>query len=368
MLDVQFKTGTIFKSDATLLINPVNTVGVMGAGLAEQFKKKFPNNYKQYAAYCKTITSFKAYRFNVFEEKGKTIFNFASKEHYAAMSSLSYIRRSLIMLVNYLSKNKHDTIAIPAVGCGLGGLNEKNVLHLILYYLRQVGYDLTVELYQFKNIRPTFRQFIGQVYDLGYRDQDRYTGVGSRNINEHGTERVRRVASVLQQHTYNLVTGDAVKGCDYLFWESTPEHSKVRFGPVGRAPKKSTIIVDKESIAYQRALQIVSIAHPAWRWLPEWTKELHIRNVFQVLGMNVDNPTEFMVCWTPDGAETAKETNKKTGGTGTAIRIADGFGVPVFNLQRDDAIPRLEQYLDIKIVDTLDLDVALPDDQGLMLF
>ena len=78
-------------------------------------------------------------------------------------------------------------------------------------------------------------------------------------------------------------------------------------------------------------------------------KELHTRNVFQVLGSRTAEPTEFMVCWTPDGAERSSETSKKTGGTGTAIRIADAFGVPVFNLQREDTIQRLEEYLGIKI-------------------
>jgi hypothetical protein len=78
-------------------------------------------------------------------------------------------------------------------------------------------------------------------------------------------------------------------------------------------------------------------------------KELHTRNVFQVLGGRAAEPTEFMVCWTPDGAERSSETSKKTGGTGTAIRIADAFGVPVFNLQREDTIQRLEEYLNIKI-------------------
>ena len=66
---LHFMKGDIFNLTAELLINPVNTVGVMGAGLAEKFKKKFPKNFKEYVTYCKTVSSFKDYRYHVYSER-----------------------------------------------------------------------------------------------------------------------------------------------------------------------------------------------------------------------------------------------------------------------------------------------------------
>lgn len=346
---LHFMKGDIFNSTAELMINPVNTVGVMGAGLAEKFKKKFPKNFKEYVTYCKTVSSFKDYRYHVHSEKGKTIFNFATKEHYKNFSKLAYIRRSMIMLVNYLEKHPVKSIAIPPVGCGLGGLEMRNVLHLILYYLRQVPYPLRIELYQF-NIKPLVKVHISRGYDLSYRSMDAYTGVGSRKMIGHYSYKARDVARTLSDNCYTLITGDCPEGGDAVFWEYGDSYSRARFGPVGRYSYQDDVkVIEKDNPAYNVAYRIAEYTHPAWRWLPDWMKELHTRNVFQVLGSRAAEPTEFMVCWTPDGAERGSETSKKTGGTGTAIRIADAFGVPVFNLQREDAIQRLEEYLDIKI-------------------
>lgn len=350
MLDIQFMTGNILESNCKLLINPVNTVGVMGSGLAEQFRNRYPKNYKAYKEHCAKVTTFNEYRFCAMEEKNKIIFNFATKEHYSNISNLGYIRRSLVMLLLYLEKHRIPSIAIPPVGCGLGGLEEKNVLHLIIYYLRQVTYDLKIELYQFKSVKPMFREHILKHYDLGYRDRDVFTGVGSRRLDAYGEVLCRSVAAVIKDLGYILSTGDATEGCDAVFWTCFPRKQRFRFGPYNpeKKPKYGTIVIRDGTESYKRAHYFAGFLHPAYRFLPQWMKELHLRNVFQVLGSNLDHPTEFLLCWTPDGAENAKATSKKTGGTGTAIRCADKFGVPVFNLQRPDAIPRLEQYLGVK--------------------
>lgn len=348
---LQFMKGNLLNSKAELLVNPVNTVGVMGAGLAEQFRKKYPSNYKTYRDHCSNVTTFNEYKYHVHVEKGKAIFNFASKEHYSNFSSLAYIRRSLIFLVIYLEANPHiNTIAIPPVGCGLGGLSEKNVLHLILYFLRQVPRGLTLELYGFKDVRPIVKNHILKTYDLSYRQVDRYTGVGSRELPTRETGLVRDVGNALTDEGYILLTGDASRGCDDIFWQHSLAPYRRRFGPHGKAAYEDEVhVVSPGCDHYDKAYYIAGLTHPAWRWIPDWMKELHTRNVFQVLGEFVNDPTEFLVCWTSDGAETSKETSKKTGGTGTAIRIADTFGVPVFNLQRSGTIERLERYLGIEI-------------------
>ncbi len=73
---------------------------------------------------------------------------------------------------------------------------------------------------------------------------------------------------------------------------------------------------------------------------------LHVRNTFQVLGPNLDDPSDFVVCWTPDGAEKAEDTSEVTGGTGTAIRIASTYEIPVYNLRNKKSQHAVKEMLD----------------------
>ena len=157
------------------------------------------------------------------------------------------------------------------------------------------------------------------------------------------------LASILNCNGYTLSTGDASKGADLMFWTGI-KSQKFRFGPFGRKPKSDTIVVPDSNPVHAVAATIAASVHPAWRFLPPWMRELHTRNVFQVMGKEISEPCEFVLCWTPDGAQREADTSKRTGGTGTAIKVADRFGVPVFNLKNDDALDKLGEFLGVDFV------------------
>lgn len=94
-----------------------------------------------------------------------------------------------------------------------------------------------------------------------------------------------------------------------------------------------------------KATEIISVVHPAWNRLSAGAKKLQTRNVFQVCGLEVDDLADFVVCWTPDGAEHHSRVTKDTGGTGTAIKIASLNDVPVFNIANEDATTRLATFV-----------------------
>jgi hypothetical protein len=73
--------------------------------------------------------------------------------------------------------------------------------------------------------------------------------------------------------------------------------------------------------------------HPIWNDLPPGVQKLHARNVGQILGSNLKEPVDFVVCWTRDGCEKEENRTSITGGTGTAIALASRRGIPVFNLR-----------------------------------
>ena len=135
----------IFKSKSTALVNTVNCVGVMGAGIAKEFKLRFPEMFKDYVKKCNTneirIGKLDIYKIN----DRKIIINFPTKDHWKYPSKLEYIEKGLIDFVkNYKSWNI-ISIAFPQLGCGKGGLKWNDVKYLMKEYL--IDLDINIEVY-----------------------------------------------------------------------------------------------------------------------------------------------------------------------------------------------------------------------------
>ncbi|WP_420442408.1 type II toxin-antitoxin system antitoxin DNA ADP-ribosyl glycohydrolase DarG [Candidatus Palauibacter sp.] len=132
---IRFKTGDLFAEEAEALVNTVNCVGVMGRGIALQFKRAFPSNFKAYAAQCKR-GEMKPGRVFVFETGSgvppRYIINFPSKRHWRGKSRLEDIESGLRSLVRELRARDIRSVAIPPLGSGLGGLDWSLVRTCIL--------------------------------------------------------------------------------------------------------------------------------------------------------------------------------------------------------------------------------------------
>ncbi|KQS92793.1 macro domain-containing protein [Chryseobacterium sp. Leaf394] len=145
---IQYKIGNLLDSDADALVNTVNTDGVMGKGIALQFKNQFPNNYKQYFKACKN-NEIGIGRLFVFEEetllKGKKIIiNFPTKTSWRKPSEYVYIKEGLVDLVKIIKEKKIKSIAIPPLGAGNGGLNWNIVKEILQTYLQNVDCDIQI--------------------------------------------------------------------------------------------------------------------------------------------------------------------------------------------------------------------------------
>jgi len=95
----------------------------------------------------------------------------------------------------------------------------------------------------------------------------------------------------------------------------------------------------------QEAFDIAKTLHPVWESLTETAKKLHGRNVYQVLGRALNRPSQLLICWTPDGMESARERTRNSGGTATAIALAERHQIPVFNLAKPGSLTRLNTFL-----------------------
>lgn len=127
---IENKTGDIIAEDAEALVNTVNCVGIMGRGIALQFKNSFPENFKAYAAACKR-EEVQPGRMFVFETNQLTnpryIINFPTKRHWRGKSRLSDIEAGLDALVSEIRARGIRSVAIPPLGSGLGGLQWSDV-------------------------------------------------------------------------------------------------------------------------------------------------------------------------------------------------------------------------------------------------
>lgn len=138
---IEFKSGDLLKADVEALVNTVNTVGVMGKGIALQFKQAFPANYAAYAKAAKNeeIKPGKVFVFKTGSfENPRYILNFPTKRHWRGKARLQDIETGLQDLLKVIREHNIRSIAIPPLGCGFGGLDWEDVRPLIVSALESV--------------------------------------------------------------------------------------------------------------------------------------------------------------------------------------------------------------------------------------
>jgi len=143
--------GNIFKSTADVFVNPVNCVGVMGKGLALQFKNKFPFMYKKYQALCSNKELFVGKPYLIYNgNKEHSVLLFPTKKHWKENSKIEYIEEGLDFFIERMNDNWSfiiSSIAFPMLGCGNGGLNREEVLDIMTNKLSQLD-NIKIEIYE----------------------------------------------------------------------------------------------------------------------------------------------------------------------------------------------------------------------------
>jgi O-acetyl-ADP-ribose deacetylase (regulator of RNase III) len=147
---IRYVEGDILQAQTDALVNTVNCVGVMGRGIALQFKRAFPENFKAYAAACKR-KEVRPGRMFVYERHAldgpRYIINFPTKRHWRGRSRIEYIESGLQALVREITEREITSIAIPPLGSGLGGLDWGEVRPLIERALTDLA-DIDIVVYE----------------------------------------------------------------------------------------------------------------------------------------------------------------------------------------------------------------------------
>lgn len=142
-----FKTGDILLSKSEAIINTVNCEGYLGKGLAYQFKMKYPEMEESYKKACKS-GKLKPGKLHLYQAYDKLIINFPTKDNWRAKSKMEYIQKGLVTLAEEIENKNLQTVAIPPLGSGNGGLNWHDVKNEIKKYLYNISLDVDIEIYE----------------------------------------------------------------------------------------------------------------------------------------------------------------------------------------------------------------------------
>lgn len=166
-----------------------------------------------------------------------------------------------------------------------------------------------------------------------------YAGIGSRVTPLEVMNKMTTMAGILAKHGFTLRSG-AANGADTAFEQGAGTEKEIWLPWSGFNRYSGSHLLPTPA-----HFQLASTLHPVWNALENPIKALHARNTGQILGMDLKTPVKFVVCWTPDGAESLDQVTRKTGGTGTAIKLARIWNIPVINLYNDNYLDKLKDVV-----------------------
>ena len=163
-----------------------------------------------------------------------------------------------------------------------------------------------------------------------------YAGIGSRSTPREVLDQMVNIARRLFVLGYTLRSGGA-DGADSAFERGAGNRKQIFIpwpGFNGRYARNDGTVFSTVSDA---ALEMAARYHPAWNRCSPGAKRLHARNCYQVLGLDLSTPAEFVVCWTPSAA--------REGGTGQALRIARAWDIPIYDLRKPGDLFRILDFI-----------------------
>lgn len=212
---LQFHRTSIMTSSAQTVVNTVNTVGVMGKGLAAAFKDRYPEMFLEYKSLCKRGELSPGSSW-LWKGSDQWVLNFATKKHWRNPSKLEYVRDGLIEFRNKFEAVGIREVAFPRLGCGNGGLDWRDVRPLMVEQLRDL--PITIYIHDFeKNIGPPEHEFPLMQYA---RKPETFEGF-FRDLRDTIDANDGEVRAIMMSSQFYVQMNDAhelrsAKGCDDL--------------------------------------------------------------------------------------------------------------------------------------------------------
>lgn len=151
---IEVKKGNIFSTQCQTIVNTVNCVGVMGAGIAYEYKLRYPRMFNKYKKYCtdESISIGKLWIYNLETDNNSSakyskILNFPTKDHWKYPTKKEYLEKGLQKFLDTYAQKNIKSIAFPLLGADKGGLGEKKSIEIMRAYLSQC--EIPVEIWRF---------------------------------------------------------------------------------------------------------------------------------------------------------------------------------------------------------------------------
>lgn len=250
---MKIKIGNIFESECSTIVNTINCVGVMGKGIALEFKKRYPEMYINYVRRCDE-GNVKIGEPYVYEGKdGKKILNFPTKDHWRSPSRLSYVIKGLDWFVNNYEKEHIDSIAFPPLGCGNGGLAWEVVGPIMYQKLRELPINIEIYAPFGTNINQLSEEYLSKSVCV-----DEVNGKQNLKMNTKWYL-ILQVIRELNVRTYSLKVGRTIyqKICYSLTRNGVKtgfRFKKGAYGPYSEEAKESITVLANANLIVEKTL------------------------------------------------------------------------------------------------------------------
>ncbi len=177
---INYYEGTVFNTSAKTIVNTVNCVGVMGAGIALEFKLRFPEMYEDYKKKCNKnlVRIGRPYIYS--HSDNLWILNFPTKKHWKNMSKLDWIESGLKYFRNNYDNVEMETVAFPKLGTNNGGLNWDNVKDLIEQYLSDLNIDIFICLNKKNEAEGIEKEMVDLINKANHKELIKKVGLNAK--------------------------------------------------------------------------------------------------------------------------------------------------------------------------------------------
>ena len=246
--------GNLFDSKAQTLVNTVNCVGIMGKGIALEFKKRYPLMFSEYADRCRMKEVKPGIPYLYQDITGVSVLNFPTKDNWRSPSKLSYIIEGLDWFVNNYERLGIRSIAFPPLGCGNGGLTWELVGPIMYNKLSALPID--IEIYA-----PfgTEAEHVSVSYlSNNYREYDAdVEGMKNTSV-RHSWYLILEVIKALNTNRYSLHVGRVIfqKICFILTRlgvDTGFTFTQASYGPYSADIKKATVALSNANLIYEKS-------------------------------------------------------------------------------------------------------------------
>lgn len=153
---IKYLHGDMFETGADGLVNTVNTVGVMGKGIAKTFKQIYPDMYKSYKKLCDE-NRLEIGNLLVYKTENKTVINFPTRKHWRTKSKVEWIEEGLKTFIKIYDELNVSSVAFPRLGCGNGGLDwDEEVKPLMVKYLQNIDIDIYIYIGKYNDPKEEY--------------------------------------------------------------------------------------------------------------------------------------------------------------------------------------------------------------------